>query len=58
MEKLNHIRDRLLAGSTTKQLVEQRYAKSSVFSMAKKLKGSPPNIPDTPVSDELQELRH
>ena len=57
MGKLNEIREKLSAGSTAKQLVEQGYAKSSVFSMAKKLKGSQPNIPAMPVSDELQELR-
>ena len=58
MGTLNDIREKLLTGSTTKQLVEQGYAKSSVFSMAKKLKSSQPNIPNTPVSDELTELRH
>ena len=57
MGKLEEIREKLVAGSTTKQLIEQGYAKSSVFNVAKKLKGSQPNIPDTPVSDELQELR-
>jgi len=57
MGKLEEIRKKLVAGSTTKQLIEQGYAKSSVFNVAKKLKGSQPNILDTPISDELQELR-
>ncbi len=58
MGKLNDIRDKLLSGSTTKQLIEQGYTKSSVFRVAGKLKGSQPNILATPASDELQELRH
>jgi polyhydroxyalkanoate synthesis regulator phasin len=57
MGKLNEIRDKLLAGSTTSQLVDQGYAKSSVFNVAKKLKNTKPVLPNMPVSDELQELR-
>ncbi|MFC1870073.1 hypothetical protein ACFLYE_02245 [Chloroflexota bacterium] len=58
MGKLNEIRDRLLAGSTTSQLIEEGYAKSSVFNVAKKLKNAQPDIPASPISNELQELRH
>ena len=57
MGKLNEIRDKLLAGSTTKQLVEQGYAKSSVFSVAKKLANTKPDMPASSVQDELQDLR-
>lgn len=58
MGKLNEIRDKLLAGSTTKQLVKQGYAKSSVFRVAKKIKNPQPAIATLPVPDEIQELRH
>lgn len=58
MGKLNEIRDKLLAGSTTKQLVKQGYAKSSVFSVAKKIKNLEPITTRLPISDEIQELRH
>jgi len=37
MGKLKEIRDRLLAGSTPKELVDQGYAKSSVYREANKL---------------------
>ncbi|MFC2013809.1 hypothetical protein ACFLU8_02885 [Chloroflexota bacterium] len=57
MGKLNDIRQKLSAGSTTSQLIDQGYAKSSVFSMARKLKDSQSDIPATLVSDELQDLR-
>ena len=56
MGKLNDIRQKLSAGSTTKELIDQGYAKSSVFNVTNKLKGSHPNITGTPVSDALQEL--
>ena len=58
MGKLNEIRDKLLAGSTTKQLVKQGYAKSSVFRVAKKTKNPQPDAVTLPVPNEIQELRH
>ena len=58
MGKLNDIRQKLLAGSTTKQLIQQGYAKSSVFDVAKKLRNVKPGTLASPVSDEVQELRH
>ncbi|MFC1910801.1 hypothetical protein ACFLXC_05940 [Chloroflexota bacterium] len=58
MGKLNDIRQKLLSGNTTKQLIDQGYAKSSVFKVAKKLNSSQTNIPDMPVSDDLKELRY
>lgn len=57
MGKLNDIRQRLLAGSTPQQLINQGYAKSSVFSVARKLNNAKPDIPASPVPNELQELR-
>ena len=59
MGKLEEIREKLVAGSkTSHQLIEQRYAKSSVHYVAKKLKDVQPNTPNSSVPDELQELRH
>jgi hypothetical protein len=58
MGKLNDIKEKLLAGSTTRQLVEQGYAKSSVFGVARKLNNLQPAVPASPITDELQELRH
>ena len=58
MGKLNDIRDKLLAGSTTKQLIEQGYSKSSVFAVARKIKDIQPGIPASSIPDDLQELRH
>jgi len=58
MGKLNDIKEKLLAGSTTKQLIEQGYAKSSVFNVARKLNNVQSAIPTSPVPDELQKLRH
>lgn len=58
MGKLNDIRYKLSAGSTTKQLIDEGYAKSSVFNIARKLKNTKPGIPASLVPDELQELRH
>ncbi len=57
MGKLNDIRQKLSAGSTTSQLIDQGYAKSSVFNVARKLKNTKPDIPASPVPNELQELR-
>ncbi|MFC1983071.1 hypothetical protein ACFLV5_04745 [Chloroflexota bacterium] len=59
MGKLNDIRQSLLAGSTTKEFVDQGYAKSSVFNEARKLKHTKPDdINASSVTDELQDLRH
>ena len=58
MGKLDDIRNKLQAGSTTKQLVEQGYAKSSVHHVAKKLEKLQPSPATLPVPDEIQELRH
>jgi cell division protein FtsB len=58
MGKLDDIRNKLQAGSTTKQLVEQGYAKSSVHHVAKKLEKLQPSPATSPVPDEIQELRH
>ena len=58
MGKLEEIRKKLVAGSTTKQLIEQGYAKSSVFNVAKKIKNPQPDAVTLPVPDEIQELRH
>ena len=58
MGKLNDIRDKLLAGSTTKQLIEQGYAKSSVFQIAKKLRDAQSDTSSKSMSDEIQDLKH
>ena len=58
MGKLNDIEQKLLSGSTTNQLIKQGYAKSSVHLVANKLKNLNPDIPISPVPDEIQELRH
>ena len=58
MGKLSDIEQKLLSGSTTNQLIEQGYAKSSVHLVANKLKNLKPDTPVSPVSDEIQELRH
>ena len=58
MGKLDDIRNKLQAGSTTKQLVEQGYAKSSVHHVAKKLEKLQSSPATSPVPDEIQELRH
>ena len=58
MGKLDDIRNKLQAGSTTKQLVEQGYAKSSVHHVAKKLEKLQPSASTSPVPDEIQDLRH
>ena len=58
MGKLNEIREKLLTGSTTNQLIEQGYAKSSVHHVAKKLEKLQPSPATSPVPDEIQELRH
>jgi hypothetical protein len=57
MGKLDDIRQSLLAGNSPKQLIDEGYAKSSVFNEAKKLKNAKSTLPSMPVSDELQELR-
>ena len=57
MGKLNEIRQRLMAGNTPKQLIDEGYAKSSVFNEARKLKNTKPDLPNISTSDELQELR-
>ncbi len=57
MGKLDDIRQRLTAGNSPKQLIDEGYAKSSVFNEAKKLRTTKTGLPDLPVSDELQELR-
>ncbi len=57
MGKLNDIRQKLAAGSTTKQLIEQGYPKSSVFAAAKQIKSTSPDLPAVLASDELRELR-
>ncbi len=58
MGKLSDIEQKLLSGSTTTQLIEQGYAKSSVHLVANKLKNLKPDTPVSPVPDEIQELRH
>ncbi len=58
MGKLNDIRQKLSAGSTPKGLIEQGYAKSSVFNEAKKLKIVQSVIPTSSAQDEIQELRY
>lgn len=58
MGKLNDIRQKLSAGGTTSQLIDQGYAKSSVFNVARKLKNTKTDIPASSVPDEVQELRH
>ncbi|MFC1955916.1 hypothetical protein ACFLWZ_05255 [Chloroflexota bacterium] len=57
MGKLNEIRQRLLAGSTPKQLIEQGYPRSSVHRENKKLKDIQPDLHNMSTSDDLQELR-
>jgi len=58
MGKLDEIRNKLRAGSTTRQLIERGYSKSSVYREARNLKDIKPVIPTSPVSDEVQELKH
>jgi chromosome segregation ATPase len=58
MGKLSEIEQKLLSGSTTNQLIEQGYAKSSVHLVANKLKNLKPDTPVSPIPDEIQELRH
>lgn len=58
MGKLEEIKEKLLAGSTTKQLIEQGYSKSSIFHVVRKLKDIQPSIPASSIPDDLQELRH
>ncbi len=58
MGKLSDIEQKLLSGSTTNQLIEQGYAKSSVHLVANKLRNLKPDAPVSPVPDEIQELRH
>jgi len=58
MGKLNEIKNKLQSGTTTRQLIEQGYPRSSVYREANKLKVIQPGIPASPVSDEIQELRH
>jgi len=56
---LNDIRQKLLSGYSTSQLIAGGYAKSSVNHVARKLtKNQGPGTTVTQVDDELQELRH
>ncbi|MFC1902984.1 hypothetical protein ACFLX4_02835 [Chloroflexota bacterium] len=58
MGKLNEIKQKLSDGSTTKQLIDQGYAKSSVFNVARKLANTKSDIHASSVPDEVQDLRH
>ena len=59
MGTLNDIRQKLLSGYTTSQLIKEGYAKSSVNHVNRKLKNNQqPGKTVTQVDDELQELRH
>ena len=58
MGKLNDIRQKLSAGSTPLQLIDQGFSISSVFDVARKLKKSKPDVSTTSVPDEVQDLRH
>ncbi len=58
MGKLNEIRNKLRSGTTTKQLIEQGYPRSSVYRENKKLKGVQSDAPALPIPDEIKELRH
>ena len=57
MGKLDEIRNKLQSGTTTRQLIEQGYSRSSVYREAKQLKVLQSDTPASPVSDEIQELR-
>ena len=59
MGTLNNIRQKLLSGYSTGQLITEGYAKSSVNHVARKLKkNQEPGTTVTQVDDELQGLRH
>ena len=58
MGKLEEIKEKLLAGSTTKQLIKQGYPKSSIFHVARKIKDIQPGMSASSIPDDLQELRH
>ena len=59
MGTLNDIRQKLLSGYSTSQLIAEGYAKSSVNHVAKKLENNQkPGSTVTQVDDELQGLRH
>ncbi len=59
MGTLNDIRQKLLSGNSTNQLISEGYAKSSVNHVARKLKNTPESgTTVTQVDDELQGLRH
>jgi len=59
MGTLNDIRQKLLSGYSTSQLIAEGYAKSSVNHVARKLKkNQEPSTTAIQVDDELQGLRH
>ena len=59
MGTLNDIRQKLLSGYSTSQLIVEGYAKSSVNHVARNLKkNQEPGATVTQVDDELQGLRH
>ncbi|MFC1958305.1 hypothetical protein ACFLV6_00040 [Chloroflexota bacterium] len=58
MDILAEIRQKLLNGKQPAELVKEGFAKSSVYSVAKKIKNLHPDITSAPVPDEIQELRH
>ena len=57
MDVLADIRQKLLSGKQPIELVKDGYAKSSVYSVAKKVRNTQPGILGLPVDDELTELR-
>ena len=59
MGTLNDIKQKLLSGYSTSQLIAEGYAKSSVNHVAKKLKkNQEPGTTVTQIDDDLQGLRH
>ena len=57
MDVLAEIRQKLLNGKQPVELVKEGYAKSSVYSVAKKVRNVQSGMPGLPVDDELTELR-
>jgi hypothetical protein len=57
MGKLQDIRTRLSAGSTAAELVNEGYARSSVYQAARKLRQVPASSFPVHVPDELAELK-
>jgi hypothetical protein len=57
MDVLAEIKQKLLSGKQPKELVKESYAKSSVYSVAKKIRDAQLGMPELPLGDEVAELR-